>query len=193
MNMSENRNERLAFDYGEMLKLQNRPYLSWIVTKGDIPYAEEYLLTVRLRTYALSAKENRYIVSAMRGCTVRVTLWDSYPLIAPNIRMLNIPPVFHPNWYAKGTYCPSQPWRPDTSLKEYVGRLIATLTWEPSLIESEAPANYKALDWYRKNRDNSAWFPSDRTELTENTPEEIAMLKDATESADELIDSWGIG
>ena len=186
--MIENRNDRLASDYREMLMIQDRPYLSWIVTKGDIPHAEEYLMTVRLRTYALSSEPNRYIVGTVKSCTVKVTLWDSYPLVAPNIRMLSIPPVFHPNWYSKGTYCPSEPWRPDSSLKDFVKTMIATLTWEPSLIETTSPANYKALDWYHKNRDNSDWFPSDKTELTENSPEEAAASEPSFPK--EIIDSW---
>ena len=188
--MTENRNERLASDYREMMKIQDRPYCSWIATKGKPPYAEEYLLTVKLRSYALSATDDKYIVSEMDRCTVRVTLWDSYPHVAPNIKMLSIPPVFHPNWYSKGTYCPVEPWSPESSLKDYIKQLIGTIKYDPSLIETEAPANYKALDWYMKNRDNSSLFPSDDTELTENTAEEIAAIENAMTAEDRIIDSW---
>lgn len=157
--MSDNRNERLARDYREMLKIQNRPYLSWVATKGEVPYVEEYLLTVNIRTYALSVKSGMYTVGAIHHCTIKVTLWDSYPHIAPNIRMLSVPSVFHPDWYSKGTYCSSLPWNCDDSLKEYVMRMIKTLLYEPSIIQTKSPANYKALDWYQKNQDNADWFP----------------------------------
>ena len=187
--MVDNRNERLAADYREMLKIQALPYLSWIVTKGDPPYAEEYLLSVGLRTYALSSNEDSYIVGAIRRCTIRVTLWDSYPHIAPNIKMLNIPPVFHPDWFSKGTYCPSEPWRPELSLKEYIVRMLSLLIYA-SPMEQATPANYKALDWYLKNRDKDALFPSDNTVLTENSEEEAAALEEAAKGFDELIDSW---
>ena len=50
--MPQNRNERLAADFADMLTIQDRPYLSWIATKGELPYAQEYLLTIKLRTYA---------------------------------------------------------------------------------------------------------------------------------------------
>ena len=190
--MPAKREERLAQDYHEMLKIQDRPYLSWVATKGELPCAEEYLLTVRLRTYALLMKEGRYIVGAVRRCTVRVTLWDSYPAVAPNSKMLSIPPVFHPNWYSKGTYCPSAPWRPEDSLKDYIKQMIQTLLYEPSLIETAAPANYKALDWYLKNRDNAALFPSDRIELSENDPQELAALEKAAASFEETVDSWAV-
>lgn len=190
--MPEKRNERLASDYHEMLKIQNTPYLKWIAIKGEIPYVEEYLLTIRLRTYVLTAKSNMYTVGAIHQCTVKVTLWDSYPYVAPTIKMLNIPPVFHPSWYSKGTYCPSEPWRPDSSLKDHVKRMISTLTYDPSLIETAAPANYKALEWYMKNRDKASLFPSDMTVLTENSLEETDALEKAAASFDESLDSWPV-
>lgn len=188
--MPESRNERLAFDYREMLKIQDRPYVSWVATKGELPFVEEYLLTVRLRTYALSVVSGVHTVGAVHRCTVKVTLWDSYPRVAPSIKMLSIPPVFHPDWYSKGTYCSSEPWRPESSLKDYVKRMIKTLTYDPFLIHTATPANYKALDWFWKNRDNPAFFPSDPTALTENTAEEATALEKAALSFDEIVDSW---
>lgn len=190
--MSQNREERLTADYREMMKIQDRPYLSWIATKGELPCAEEYLLDVRLRSYALSVVDGRYTVGVTRRCTVRVTLWDSYPHVAPFVTMLGIPPVFHPCWYSKGTYCPAEPWNPEESLREYVRNMLGTILYDPSLSEPQAPANYKALDWYRKNRENTALFPSDPAELTENSPEEAQALACAP-VFDETIDSWGVG
>ena len=191
--MKDHRRDRLKRDFYEMLKIQDRPYLSWIAVKGEPPYAEEYLLTVRLRSYALSAQRGRYTVSVINGCTVRVTLWDSYPNIAPNIRMLSMPPVFHPSWYSKGAYCPPEQWSPDRSLKDCVMRMLGTIKYAPELIGSFAPANYKALDWFERNKDNDAWFPSDDTELTENSEEETAAAEKAALSLGEVIDSWGVG
>jgi ubiquitin-protein ligase len=124
--MKDQRRDRLAQDFYEMLKIQDRPYLSWIVIKGEPPYAEEYLLTVRLKSYALSAEHGQYLVSRINSCTVKVTLWDSYPNIAPNIRLLSFPPVFHPCWYSKGTYCPPEPWSPESSLKRLTFLIRAT-------------------------------------------------------------------
>lgn len=190
--LSDNRNERLAADYREMLKLQNRPYLSWIVTKGEPPYAEEYLLSVSLRSYALTASDERYIVGVIDRCTVKVELWGSYPHIAPNIRMLNIPPVFHPNWYSKGTYCPKEAWRPDTPLKDYVIQMLGTIAYVPDAIETAYPANYKALDWFRRNQDSPDLFPSDKTVLSENTPEEARAAEQAAAGFGKTIDSWRI-
>ncbi len=185
--MRTDRNDRLAADYRDMLKLQNRPYLSWIATKGELPRAEEYLLTVDLRTYALSAQSGGYTVGVIRRCTILITMWSSYPKIAPNIRMLNLPPVFHPNWYSKGTYCPSEPWRPETTLKEYVTQMLRTLVYDPCAIDTVKPANYKALDWYIKRKDDLGLFPSDKTILTENSPEEAAALENA--DFGEIIDT----
>lgn len=190
--MAENRNDRLAADYREMLKIQDQPYLSWTAVKGEVPYAEEYLLDVRLRTYVFSMRSGKCTVGAIRRCLILVTLWDSYPLSAPAVRMLDIPPVFHPDWYSKGTYSPSQPWRPEDSLKDYVKRMLQTLRYEPSLIGTDTPANYKALDWYWKNRERGDLFPSDQTELSENSADETAALERAAGIFEETVDSWTV-
>lgn len=191
-NMPKNRNERLAEDYRGMLKIQDRPYLSWVAVKGDPPYAEEYLLTVRLRTYVLSVSSGRYTVGAIHQCTVKVTLWDSYPHIAPNIKMLSIPPIFHPAWYSKGTYCSPKPWNSEDSLKDYVIRMLKTLTYDRSLMNTAAPANYKALEWYLKNQNDTSLFPCDMTDLTENSIEKAADIEKAARSFDEIVDSWDV-
>lgn len=190
--MCKDRLERLAADHRGMLALQDRPFLSWIATKGELPYAEEYILTVRLRTYALTAQSGRYAVRAINGCTVKVTLWDSYPNVAPDIRMLSIPPIFHPDWYSKGVYCPGEPWSPDTALADHVLRMLGTVRYDPGLINDSRPANYKALSWYKKSRGSGVLFPSDGTELTLNTPERAAELEQALLSPGEIIDSWEI-
>ncbi len=186
------RNERLRADFYDMLSIQNRPYLSWTATKGDLPCAEEYLLDIRLRSYALSADHGRYTVGVTHGCTVKVTLWDSYPETAPYIKMLSLPPVFHPCWYSKGVYCPPRKWRADCSLKEHILEMLRTLRYDPELIESDAPANYKALDWYLKHRDDTALFPSDTTELSENSPQTAETFGKSALCFDEIVDSWGI-
>ena len=190
--MSESRKDRLASDYREMLKIQNRPYLSWTAAKGELPYAEEYLLSVNLRTYVFSMRSGVCTVGAISRCTVKVTLWDSYPYIAPNIRMLDIPPVFHPAWYSKGAYSPSAPWDPETSLKSYIISMLKTLQYDPSVIDTAAPANYKALDWYMKNRENITFFPSDTTILSENTPVELNALERSIDTFSDIVDTWTV-
>lgn len=191
--MPTEKDERLARDYREMLKIQNRPYLDWIVTKGEPPYAEEYLLNIKVRSYVFRMKESRCAVGTVNRFTVKLTLRPSYPYVAPYVRMLDIPPVFHPAWFSKGTYCPPAPWRAETSLKDYVKELIGTLQYDPRLIGDESPANYKALDWYLRSRDNPDLVPSDHTLLTENSAEEAAALEEAAASLSEIVDSWTVG
>ena len=190
--MPENRNERLAADYREMLAIQGQPYLSWIASRGEPPYAEEYLMTVKVRTYAFTMRSGVCTVGAIRRCTVLMTLRPSYPDTAPCIRMLDIPPVFHPNWYSKGMYCAHEPWRPERSLKDYVKQMIGTLCNDPNLIETDYPANYKALDWYLKHRDDASLFPSDTVELTENSEEQTAAAERDAATFDEVADSWRV-
>ncbi len=191
--MLYNRHDRLRQDYREMLKLWDRPYLSWVVTKGEVPYAEEYLLTVSLRSYALRVDAGVHTVGVIRRQTVRVTLWDSYPHVAPKIRMLTLPPVFHPDWYSKGTYSPSTPWRPEMSLCEYILGMLRTLCYDPAVIDTVTPANYKALEWYQRRREDApALFPSDTRELSQNDPETVNAIERAA-GFDEIVDRWGNG
>jgi ubiquitin-protein ligase len=187
------RSERLRSDYRDMLKIQNRPYLSWIVTKGEPPYAEEYLLHIKLRSYVFRMQGGECAVGAIHSCTVSVSLRPSYPYVAPYIRMSDIPPVFHPAWFSKGTYCPPVKWRPDTPLKDYIKDMLGTLCYDPALTETSSPANYKALDWYHKNRENAALFPCDATALTENTGEQAAALEEAAATLGEIVDRWHVG
>ena len=100
--------------------------------------------------------------------------------------MLNMPPVFHPNWYSKGTYCPSERWQEDDSLKDYVKRMLGTLTYDPTLVETRSPANFKAAAWFKKMRNHDELFPSDPVALTENAPDEITEK----ETLGAIIDSW---
>ena len=58
--------------------------------------------------------------------------------------------------------------------------------------ESDAPANNKALDWYLKHRDDTALFPSDTTELSENSPQTAEAFGKSALCFDEIVDSWGI-
>ena len=82
------------------------------------------------------------------------------------------------------------PWTPDTELKDYVKQMLGTLRYDPALIPSAAPANYKALDWYRKNRDNPALFPCDPTELSENSAQDAADKQ--RDPFDEIVDRWSV-
>ena len=190
--MSADRNNRLASDYREMLSIQDQPYLSWIVTKGEPPYAEEYLLNINVRTYAFRMHSGECRVGAIHGCTVKMELWPSYPKTAPYIRMLDIPPAFHPNWYSKGTYCPPTSWSEESSLKDFVKQMIATLQYNPQLIETDSPANFKALDWYLKNKEDPSLFPSDTTKLSENSAEKAAEIEKAAATLEEVVDSWSV-
>ena len=190
--MPKNRNERLAADYSEMMKIQDRPYLSWIAVKGEPPYAEEYLLNIKIRTYVFKMKSGVCEVGAIKNCTVAVTLWPSYPYTAPYVKMLSMPPVFHPDWYSKGVYSPSQPWDPKLSLKDFIMRMLDTLRYDTRLIDTVTPANYKAMEWYMKNHDSSSLFPSDTVVLIENTPEETSAAEKAAATFNETVDIWRV-
>ncbi len=149
------RERRLESDYKEMLKIRSCPNIKWEITKGKAPYVEEYLITLKIRTY--KSKEQ-----TMDSCKVRVTLSDQYPKVAPNIVMLD-PKIFHPNWYESGRFCPGK-FLPSESLGSLVIRMIRTIQFDSMVTNPNSPANRDAASWYENNI-NKGIFPTDNTEL----------------------------
>lgn len=150
---------RLKSDYEEMKKIQNQSYVSWVVSKGVAPYVEEYLLTIKVRTYYAPGK-------TMNTCKVQITLPTDYPYSAPSAKMISEPLVYHPHWFLSGSYCPGS-WGVSESLLRFTEKMIETLQNNPDRINPSSPANKEAMAWYLKNKNNKSLFPSDTTKLTE--------------------------
>lgn len=152
--------ERIKNDYEAMRSIQNTPYVSWKVVRGEPPYVEEYELTIHVKTYSAPNK-------IMDTCRVRISLGPEYPGVVPHAKMVSTPLVFHPHWFVGGDYCPGHYVGSET-LVQFIKRMIMTLQNDPSLVDPTSPANSKALEWFLKNKNNRRLFPSDTTKLTEN-------------------------
>ena len=157
MTQKELRKIRLKNDYDEMMRIRSSPMVSWVATKGTVPYVAESLLTIKVRTY--SSKD-----SVMNECTVRITLPEKYPTVAPNTVMEGTM-VFHPNWF-DGTHrwCCGK-YQASESLGRYVVRMIQTLQFDPLVTFPGSPANRDAAKWYSENAKNKKLFPSDNQPL----------------------------
>ena len=159
MNIAELHRIRIASDYNEMCQIARSPMVSWTATKGEAPYVEEYLLTIKVRTYSGPNK-------IMNSCKVRITLPANYPQVKPVTKMEGTL-VFHPNWFTDGGYCCGD-YRPKESLGNYVVRLIETLQYNRQITNEKSAANQTANRWYLNNRGNKDLFPSDKQPLPDN-------------------------
>lgn len=147
---------RIATDYKEMCRIATSPMVSWVATKGKAPYVEEYVLTIKVRTYSGPDK-------VMNQCKVRITLPPNYPQNAPETRMEGVL-VFHPNWYKSGKYCCGK-YASSESLGNYVLRMIQSLQYDPQITNPNSAANPDAKTWYLNNKHNKKMFPSDKQPL----------------------------
>ena len=153
MNLAQLHRTRLENDYKEMRRIANSPMVSWVAEKGKAPYVEQYLLTIKVRTYSGPGK-------IMEQCKVRISLPTDYPKVAPNTEMIGTV-VYHPNWWENGRWCCGT-YKMTESLGNYVVRLIQTLQFDPVVTNPSSPANRDAKDWYLKNKE---LFPSDHQPL----------------------------
>ena len=158
---TEARQIRLRNDYATMENIRT-PWLTWTVTSGTAPYAEQYEIELRLKTYIDAQANTRNLH------TIRVTLGPDYPInAAPLIEMTNKPGPFHPNWWTSGRWCYGT-WLVYESLGAHVVRMIQTLQYNEDITNAASPANSPARAWYLKNRDKGL-FPCDRTPLPDPT------------------------
>ncbi len=160
MTKSELRNMRLEAAYKDIQKFKGQKYIEWEAAKGTAPHVEEYLMTIRVRTYCGKGK-------TMDSCKVRVSFPDNYPQQPPNVKMVSSPLVYHPHWFKEGDYCPGSWWIGET-FENYIKRMIMTLQNDPSMVNEKglSAANREAMDWYWANRNNRDLFPSDHQELS---------------------------
>ena len=164
------RNKRLASDYEEMNLLRGK-VISWKPIRGEKPHIEEYELTVNIRTIVGFDENKRPIYR--ETSVIRLYLNADYPTSAPDIRMVNTPFPFHPNWWTSGRWAHGA-WKINESLGEFVHKMIKSLQYEPVMTNPATPANREAADWYIKNKD-SGWFPCDKSLLPELPKQNIWM------------------
>ncbi|HWN41145.1 MAG TPA: ubiquitin-conjugating enzyme E2 [Thermoanaerobaculia bacterium] len=152
------RRERLRSDEAEMRRLNSD--VIRVTATGDPP--ETYRLRVRVRSIIGPGPTYR------GEHEVQIDLPAGYPLLSPpRVKMLTMPPPFHPNWYSGGDWCGGE-WNPEERLARHVLRMVRVLQFDPSLTNPDSAANREAADWYRRNQSHGL-FPCDRTVLPDPT------------------------
>lgn len=155
---------RRANDYKDMLGLRESKLIDWEVTKGEPPYVEEYLLTLDIPTYS----ERDTLFSPVK---IRITLSEKYPMMSPIVQAAGTVP-FHPDWYQPSVSHPFGLWScgvysPLEGLRPFCLRMIRSLLYDPTTLETYSPSNREATEWYIDNKDNIQLFPCDRQKLEE--------------------------
>jgi len=156
MTPQEIRNKRLKNDFHEMENIRG-DVISWKPLKGTKPYIEEYELTINVKTIVDEMPEYSYMQK------MKVVLPARYPDVAPEIRMIDKPFPYHPNWYKDGKWCFGT-WFMAESLGNHIIRMIKTLQYDKDITNEHSPANRDANIWYKENK-NSHLFPCDRSRL----------------------------
>ena len=159
MDQRKLRARRLENEYNELMDLDSS--IISVVPIGEAPY-EKYRVTFNLRT--IISEEPRF-----RETTICIlTIPSGYPDVVPKLAVdsASLPAPWHPNWYKGGTWCFGT-WSKEESLVSYICRCAKTIQFDVDLTASsyDAAANKEAIDFWEKNKNNSAMIPSDRTVL----------------------------
>jgi ubiquitin-protein ligase len=123
------------------------------------PQVAQRQVTVELRYKTASGSS--YPREVQDKTTVKFDLLNQYPFKEPVANITT--PIFHPNVYASGRICFGTKWIPSEGLDLLVKRVIQIITFDPMVVKKEeAPANNKALIWYKQAlRSSPEAFPTE--------------------------------
>jgi hypothetical protein len=130
--------ERLSGDHAEMSNIRCR-WIDWVGNAAMPP--ERYVVTYRLPSYVDAAFTKR------DEHRVQFVLPAPYPTVPPAVRMLDQPPVYHPNIYADGRICTGL-WHPEEGLAFMVIRVARMLLYQPAVTNPSSAASREAAQWY---------------------------------------------
>jgi hypothetical protein len=118
---------------------------------------------------------------------VEIDLSTRYPLEEPVVSIRT--PIFHPNVYPGGRVCLGPRWFPTDGLDILVCRLIQIITFDPSILNEDSPANMSALEWYREARTRyPRAFPTDRFVLaSQRAPKPMTWRELPTGRAERVV------
>lgn len=113
-----------------------------------------------------SAGSKSYPSTVQRTTHVVIDLGARYPFAEPRVVIKS--PIIHPNVYSSGQVCLGSKWMPTQGLDLLVRRLISIITYDPTILNGNSPANRDALNWYyATNRAHPSAFPTTADTATE--------------------------
>jgi ubiquitin-protein ligase len=138
--------------------------------------AEEIELDLLFKT----APSQHYPNAVQQRTLLVLSLPARYPLAAPTASIKT--PILHPNVYSGGTICLGMKWLPASGLDLLVKRIIQIITFDPTVLNEDSPANRDALEWYRRaKRQHPGAFPTDTALLPAEQPKKVIWSNIPTE------------
>jgi hypothetical protein len=137
------RAQRRLGDWQEMRNIRCRT-IDWEVS--DEP-PSVYVVTYRLHSFVDAA-------TVRQEHHVSFTPGPDYPDTAPDVFILDRPPIFHPNVFPDGRICINPAaWSRDEGLGFVVLRVAKMLLYVPGVTNPSSAANPEAAAWYLYHRD----------------------------------------
>ncbi len=91
-----------------------------------------------------------YPSTVQPSSTIHIDLPARYPFDAPKVTILT--PIWNPNVYPSGLVCLGLKWLPTQGLDLLVLRVMQLLTLDPTIVNTDSPANAEASRWYIQTR-----------------------------------------
>ena len=111
-----------------------------------------------------TAGSTDYPTRAIERSRLRVSFPGRYPFQAPVVHVA--PVTLHPNVYPSGVVCLGFTWLPTERLDLLVKRVARIITFDPSVVNIESPANPGAAAWYVAALERTPTaFPTDSVEF----------------------------
>jgi ubiquitin-protein ligase/uncharacterized Zn-finger protein len=97
---------------------------------------------------------------------LKISLPAKYPLSGHPPTAIITTPIIHPNIYKSGLICLGQQESVTAGLDLLVRRIVQIITFDPTVLNENSPANAEALSWYQKTKKlYPKNFPSDQLSL----------------------------
>jgi ubiquitin-protein ligase len=126
-------------------------------------------LVLELKYPTAPSKEYPNAIQDTTNVTIRFS--SEYPKTKPDATITT--PIFHPNISTGGRICIGK-WIGTHGLDIFVKRIIKIITFDPTEIDANDPANSEASGWYFSKRDEfPSKFPTEKVIF----PEKKAKLK----------------
>ena len=115
---------------------------------------------IEIELFYPTVPSDNYPIAKQESSIVHIDLLGNYPIKEYPPKITVKTPIFHPNIYVNGIFCPGS-WNPTEFLDFFVKRFIYTICFYPQYTNPFSPANRTASDWYKKKLiTNPVLFPT---------------------------------
>ena len=157
---AERRREDLAKLEGLCARSGGRLVL--VARHGDPPID----LTIELA--CRTAASHAYPAQAVERTRAHISFPARYPFQPPVVHVT--PVTFHPNVYPSGLVCLGVKWLPTETLDLLVRRIAQIITFDPTVVNIDSPANSAAAKWYAEAVTRAPRsFPTDSLDFLSGT------------------------